>query len=74
MKILVAIKRVVDYNVKVHVLPDGTGLDIADAHRSMNPFDEIAVEAAVRSRSIQTRRLRLLRCRIEDYKRYTLRK
>lgn len=50
MKILVAIKRVVDYNVKVHVLPDGTGLDIADAHRSMNPFDEIAVEAAVRAK------------------------
>lgn len=50
MKVLVAVKRVVDYNVKVHALPDGSGLDV-DAKpavkRSMNPFDEIAVEAAV---------------------------
>lgn len=50
MKILAAIKRVVDYNVKVHVLPGGKELDIANAHRSMNPFDEIAVEAAVRAK------------------------
>jgi len=47
MKILVAVKRVVDYNVKVHALPDHSGLDIATAKMSMNPFDEIAVEAAV---------------------------
>lgn len=48
MKILVAVKRVVDYNVKVHVLPDNSGVDIATAKMSMNPFDEIAIEAAVR--------------------------
>ena len=48
MKILVAVKRVVDYNVKVHVLADHSGLDIATAKMSMNPFDEIAVEQAVR--------------------------
>lgn len=48
MKILVAIKRVVDYNVKVHVLPDHSDVDIASAKMSMNPFDEIAVEQAVR--------------------------
>ena len=47
MKILVAVKRVVDYNVKVHALPDHSGLDTATAKMSMNPFDEIAVEAAV---------------------------
>lgn len=48
MKILVAVKRVVDYNVKVHVLPDNSGVDIGTAKMSMNPFDEIAVEEAVR--------------------------
>src|SRR5580658_5761853 len=48
MKILVAVKRVVDYNVKVHVKPDGSGVDIANVKMSMNPFDEIAVEEAVR--------------------------
>ena len=48
MKILVAVKRVVDYNVKVRVKPDGTGVDIANVKMSMNPFDEIAVEEAVR--------------------------
>src|SRR5258705_1280914 len=48
MKILVPIKRVVDFNVKVRVKPDGTGVDIANAKMSMNPFDEIAVEEAVR--------------------------
>ena len=50
MKVLVAVKRVVDYNVKVHALPDGSGLDIDKkpmVKRSMNPFDEIAVEASV---------------------------
>ncbi|GHU29941.1 electron transfer flavoprotein subunit beta [Betaproteobacteria bacterium] len=48
MKIIVAVKRVVDYNVKVHVKTDGSGVDIANAKKSMNPFDEIAVEEAVR--------------------------
>ena len=48
MKILVPVKRVVDYNVKVHVNADGTDVDIADAKTAMNPFDEIAVEEAVR--------------------------
>ncbi|MDI1245357.1 MAG: electron transfer flavoprotein subunit beta/FixA family protein [Rhodoferax sp.] len=48
MKILVAVKRVVDYNVKVRVKSDGTGVDIANLKMSMNPFDEIAVEEAVR--------------------------
>ena len=46
MKILVAVKRVVDYNVKVRVKSDGTGVDIANVKMSMNPFDEIAVEEA----------------------------
>ena len=50
MKILVPVKRVVDYNVKVRVKADGTGVDIANAKMSMNPFDEIAVEEAVRLR------------------------
>jgi electron transfer flavoprotein beta subunit len=48
MKILVCIKRVVDYNVKVRVKSDGSGVDIANVKMSMNPFDEIAVEEAVR--------------------------
>ena len=48
MKILVPVKRVVDYNVKVRVKADGTGVDIANVKMSMNPFDEIAVEDAVR--------------------------
>jgi len=48
MKILVAVKRVVDYNVKIRVKSDNTGVDIAHAKMSMNPFDEIAVEEAVR--------------------------
>ena len=48
MKALVAVKRVVDYNVKVRVKSDGTGVDLANVKMSMNPFDEIAVEQAVR--------------------------
>ncbi|PHV10764.1 electron transfer flavoprotein subunit beta/FixA family protein [Chitinimonas sp. BJB300] len=48
MKILVAVKRVVDYNVKVRVKSDGSDVDIANVKMSMNPFDEIAVEEAVR--------------------------
>ena len=48
MKILVPVKRVVDYNVKVRVKADQTGVDIANVKMSMNPFDEIAVEEALR--------------------------
>ena len=48
MKVLIAIKRVVDFNVKVRVKSDNTGVDIANVKMSMNPFDEIAVEEAVR--------------------------
>ena len=48
MKVLVSVKRVVDYNVKVRVKPDGSGVDTANVKMSMNPFDEIAVEEAVR--------------------------
>ncbi len=48
MKVLVPVKRVVDYNVKVRVKGDGSGVDIANVKMSMNPFDEIAVEEAVR--------------------------
>ena len=50
MKVLVPVKRVVDYNVKVRVKSDGTGVDIANVKMSMNPFDEIAVEEATRLR------------------------
>src|SRR5438445_10119131 len=48
MKIVVAVKRVVDFNVKVRVKADNTGVETANVKMSMNPFDEIAVEAAVR--------------------------
>ena len=48
MKILVPVKRVVDYNVKIRVKPDGTGIELANVKMSMNPFDEIAVEEAIR--------------------------
>lgn len=48
MKLLVAVKRVVDYNVKVRVKGDGSGIDLSNVKMSMNPFDEIAVEEAVR--------------------------
>tara|TARA_R110002033_G_scaffold86846_4_gene136834 strand:+ start:786 stop:1496 length:711 start_codon:yes stop_codon:yes gene_type:complete len=48
MKILVPIKRVIDHNVKVRVKPDGSGVDLANVKMSMNPFDEISVEQAVR--------------------------
>ena len=50
MKILVPVKRVVDYNVKIRVKPDGSGVDLAGVKMSMNPFDEIAVEEALRLR------------------------
>ena len=48
MKILVPVKRVVDYNVKIRIKPDGSGVDLTNVKMSMNPFDEIAVEEAVR--------------------------
>ena len=50
MKIMVPVKRVVDYNVKVRVKADGSGVDVANVKMSMNPFDEIAVEEAVRQK------------------------
>jgi electron transfer flavoprotein beta subunit len=48
MKVLVAVKRVIDFNVKARVKPDGSGVDLANVKMSMNPFDEIAVEEAIR--------------------------
>ena len=48
MKILVPVKRVIDYNVKARVRADGSGVDLANVKMSMNPFDEIAVEEAIR--------------------------
>jgi electron transfer flavoprotein beta subunit len=48
MRVLVPVKRVIDYNVKIRVKPDGSGVDTANVKMSMNPFDEIAVEEAVR--------------------------
>ena len=48
MKIVVPVKRVVDYNVKIRLKPDGSGIDLANVKMSMNPFDEIAIEEAVR--------------------------
>ena len=48
MKLLVPVKRVVDYNVKVRVKADGSGVETANVKMSMNPFDEIAVEEAIR--------------------------
>jgi len=48
MKVLVPVKRVVDFNVKIRVKPDGSGIDLANVKMSMNPFDEIAIEEAVR--------------------------
>ncbi|HLS86807.1 MAG TPA: electron transfer flavoprotein subunit beta/FixA family protein [Burkholderiales bacterium] len=54
MKILVSVKRVVDFNVKVRVKPDGSGVETANVKMSMNPFDEIAVEEAVRLKEAGT--------------------
>ena len=48
MKILVPVKRVLDYNVKARVKADGSGIDLANVKMSMNPFDEIALEEAIR--------------------------
>lgn len=54
MKILVPVKRVVDYNVKIRVKPDGSGVELSNVKMSMNPFDEIAVEEALRLREAGT--------------------
>ena len=54
MKILVAVKRVVDFNVRIRVKPDQSGVDLANLKMSMNPFDEIAVEEAVKLREAGT--------------------
>ena len=54
MKVLVPVKRVIDYNVKVRVKADGSGVDLANVKMSMNPFDEIAVEEAVRLKEAGT--------------------
>ncbi|MCB1491495.1 MAG: electron transfer flavoprotein subunit beta/FixA family protein, partial [Rhodobiaceae bacterium] len=50
MKVIVPVKRVVDYNVKIRVKADGSGVELANVKMSMNPFDEIAVEEALRMR------------------------
>ena len=50
MKIIVPVKRVVDYNVKIRIKPDGSGVELANVKMSMNPFDEIAVEEALRQK------------------------
>jgi electron transfer flavoprotein beta subunit len=54
MKVLVCVKRVVDFNVKIRVKADGSGVDLANVKMSMNPFDEIAVEEAIRLREAGT--------------------
>ena len=54
MKVLVAVKRVIDYNVKIRVKADKTGVETANVKMSMNPFDEIAVEEALRLREAGT--------------------
>ena len=54
MKVLVAVKRVVDFNVKIRVKPDGTGVETGNVKMSMNPFDEIALEEGVRMREAGT--------------------
>src|SRR5690606_40393867 len=72
MKILVAVKRVVDYNVKVRVKADNSGVDLANVKMSMNPFCEIAVEEAVRlkerteERRVGINRLRITRINHKD--------
>ncbi|MCB1440583.1 MAG: electron transfer flavoprotein subunit beta/FixA family protein, partial [Nitratireductor sp.] len=54
MKIVVPVKRVVDYNVKIRVKADGSGVELANVKMSMNPFDEIAVEQAIRLKEAGT--------------------
>ncbi len=54
MKVLVPVKRVIDYNVKIRVKPDGTGVETQNVKMSMNPFDEISIEEAVRLKEAGT--------------------
>src|ERR1700720_3846599 len=54
MKVLVAVKRVIDYNVKIRVKADNTGVETANVKMAMNPFDEIAVEEAIRMKEAGT--------------------
>ena len=54
MKVIVPVKRVVDYNVKIRVRTDGSGVELANVKMSMNPFDEISVEQAVRMQEAGT--------------------
>ncbi len=54
MKVIVPVKRVVDYNVKIRVKPDGSGVDLANVKMSMNPFDEISIEEAIRLKEAGT--------------------
>ena len=54
MKVLVPVKRVVDYNVKIRVKSDGSGVELANVKMSMNPFDEISVEEAIRLKEAGT--------------------
>ena len=54
MKIVVPVKRVVDYNVKIRVKSDGSGVELANVKMSMNPFDEISVEQAIRLKEAGT--------------------
>ena len=61
MKVLVPVKRVIDYNVKVRVKADGSGVDLANVKMSMNPFDEIAVEEAIRLKEAGDRDCRRFR-------------
>src|SRR3712207_8882180 len=72
MKLLVPVKRVVDYNVKVRVKADGSGVETANVKMSMNPFDEIAVEEAVRSEEhtseLQSRQYLVCRLLLEKKK------
>lgn len=61
MKILVPVKRVTDYNVKIRVKADGSGVDLNNVKMSVNPFDEIAVEEAVRLKESAARSVRTSR-------------
>ena len=67
MKILVPVKRVIDYNVKIRVKADGSGVELANVKMSINPFDEIAVEEAIRIKEKGQAR-RSWRCRLEPRK------
>ena len=66
MKLLVPVKRVLDYNVKPRVRADGSGVDLAGVKMSMNPFDEIAVEEAVPEPLTVARMLQALVTRLRD--------